>query len=184
MNLLQLWWLSKMYIWVFPKIGGTPQIIHFNRVFQFKPSILGYPYFWKHPYVFSSYLPLVTNLSGPIKGQTGSHVRTCKNREPSEYHVCTLPISQLRFKTLENSFTVTPWESTKGLWLTCKTFQYVCLVILVVWVSSALLSDCPASLLGDWSRYSSVEPRDRMTFGSFFQSLVNYAQRHVPNAKI
>ncbi len=29
----------------------VPQIIHFNRVFHYKPSILGYPYFWKHPYV-------------------------------------------------------------------------------------------------------------------------------------
>ena len=27
-----------------------PQIIHFNRVFHCKPSILGYPYFWKRPY--------------------------------------------------------------------------------------------------------------------------------------
>ena len=27
-----------------------PKIIHFNRVFHYKPSILGYPYFWKHPY--------------------------------------------------------------------------------------------------------------------------------------
>ena len=27
-----------------------PQIIHFNRVFHYKPSILGYHYFWKHPY--------------------------------------------------------------------------------------------------------------------------------------
>ena len=27
-----------------------PQIIHFNRVFHYKPSILGYPSFWKHPY--------------------------------------------------------------------------------------------------------------------------------------
>ena len=27
-----------------------PQIIHFNRVFHYKPSILGYQYFWKHPY--------------------------------------------------------------------------------------------------------------------------------------
>ena len=26
-----------------------PQIIHFNRDFHYKPSILGYPYFWKHP---------------------------------------------------------------------------------------------------------------------------------------
>ena len=26
-----------------------PQIIHFNRVFHYKPSIFGYLYFWKHP---------------------------------------------------------------------------------------------------------------------------------------
>ena len=26
-----------------------PQIIQFNRVFHYKPSILGYLYFWKHP---------------------------------------------------------------------------------------------------------------------------------------
>ena len=30
--------------------NGTPQIIHFNRVFHCKPSILGYPYIWKHPF--------------------------------------------------------------------------------------------------------------------------------------
>ena len=29
--------------------SGTPQIIHFNRAFHYKPSILGYPFFWKHP---------------------------------------------------------------------------------------------------------------------------------------
>ena len=30
--------------------SGTPQIIHFNRVFHYKPSILGEtPLFWKHP---------------------------------------------------------------------------------------------------------------------------------------
>ena len=33
------------------KNRGYPQkIIHFNRVFHYKPSILGYPYFWKHLY--------------------------------------------------------------------------------------------------------------------------------------
>ena len=31
-----------------------PQIIHFNRVFHCKPSILGYHYFWKHPYKSST----------------------------------------------------------------------------------------------------------------------------------
>ena len=30
--------------------GFSPQIIHFNWDFHFKPSILGYHYFWKHPY--------------------------------------------------------------------------------------------------------------------------------------
>ena len=35
--------------WVFPKIGVPPN--HFNRVFHYKPSILGYPYFWKHQIV-------------------------------------------------------------------------------------------------------------------------------------
>ena len=40
-------------IWMFPK-WGYPQIIHFNRVFHYKPSILGYPYFWKPPYAKNS----------------------------------------------------------------------------------------------------------------------------------
>ena len=39
-------------IWMFPKIVVPPKSSHFNRVFHYKPSILGYPYFWKHPYVF------------------------------------------------------------------------------------------------------------------------------------
>ena len=33
------------------KNRGTPQIIHFNRVFHYQSSILGYPYFWKPPYI-------------------------------------------------------------------------------------------------------------------------------------
>ncbi len=28
---------------------GYPQIMNFNRIFHYIPSILGYPYFWKHP---------------------------------------------------------------------------------------------------------------------------------------
>ena len=41
-------------IWMFPKIV-VPQIIHFNRVFHYKPSIAGYPYFWKHPFLSKMY---------------------------------------------------------------------------------------------------------------------------------
>ena len=40
-------------IWVFPKIGHPP-IIHAYRLFHYKPSILGYPYCWKHPYLETS----------------------------------------------------------------------------------------------------------------------------------
>ena len=29
-----------------------PQIIHFNKVFHYKPPILGYPYVGKHPYIY------------------------------------------------------------------------------------------------------------------------------------
>ena len=33
------------------KNKGTPKTSHLNRVWNhYKPSILGYPYFWKHPY--------------------------------------------------------------------------------------------------------------------------------------
>ena len=44
------WNIWHDMIWVFPK-KGYPQIIHFNKVFHYKPSILGYHYFRKHPYV-------------------------------------------------------------------------------------------------------------------------------------
>ena len=43
-----------------------PQIIHFNRVFDYKPSILGYPYFWKpsfDPYPQFVKIQVTTKLS-------------------------------------------------------------------------------------------------------------------------
>jgi len=40
--------LFELDIWVFPKIG-VPQIIHFSRVFHYKPSILGVPLFLETP---------------------------------------------------------------------------------------------------------------------------------------
>ena len=50
------WWWNRLnilnIIWVFPpKIGVCPPNHPFvHRVFHYEPSILGYPYFWKHPY--------------------------------------------------------------------------------------------------------------------------------------
>ena len=42
--------LISYSIWMFPKMGVPPILSSFNRVFYYKPFILGYPFFWKHPY--------------------------------------------------------------------------------------------------------------------------------------
>ena len=45
--------------------GGTPKssiLIGFSKVFHYKPSILGYPYFWKHPYSVLDYLYVNVSL--------------------------------------------------------------------------------------------------------------------------
>ncbi len=41
-----------------PQNGLIIQVkdFHFNRVFHYKPSILGYSYFWKHPHVLHYHL--------------------------------------------------------------------------------------------------------------------------------
>ena len=38
------------YMGVSKNSGLSPHIIHFNKVFHYKPSILGYLHFWKHPH--------------------------------------------------------------------------------------------------------------------------------------
>ncbi len=51
----QLWDVVSLGDWwvlthgFFQNRGGPPKSSHFNRVFPYKPSILGYPYFSKHP---------------------------------------------------------------------------------------------------------------------------------------
>ena len=45
-------YLSCIYIYMgVAKNRGTPKSSILNRVFHYKPSILVYPYFWKHPYI-------------------------------------------------------------------------------------------------------------------------------------
>ena len=45
--------------------SATPQIIHFNRVFHYKPSIVGYPYlFSKHPYGKCRYVREIDSKNG------------------------------------------------------------------------------------------------------------------------
>ena len=49
---------NRSHMGVSKNRGVLPQIIHFNRVFPYKPSILGYPYFWVNthmPYIWNMY---------------------------------------------------------------------------------------------------------------------------------
>ena len=46
-----MWFVLFVNIWVFPRIVGfSPKSSILIGVFHYKPSILGYPYFWKHPF--------------------------------------------------------------------------------------------------------------------------------------
>ena len=72
-NMIILTYCIRTYMDV-SENSGTPQIIHFSRVFHYKPSILGYPYFWKHPYHFQQLTfasPLLLDLRW-----LGCHCRT------------------------------------------------------------------------------------------------------------
>ena len=63
---------SQVAIWVFTKIRA-PQIIHFNRVFHHKPSIFGYPYFWKHLRPFPAIHFIMTTQTSNWCGHCRSH---------------------------------------------------------------------------------------------------------------
>ena len=47
-----------------------------NEVFHYKPSILGYHYFWKHPYMYTvSYLFISDVQLGPLNGTRDERCR-------------------------------------------------------------------------------------------------------------
>ena len=46
------WFINLGYGWPSKNMGKPPNHPLKNRVFHYKPSILGYSYFWKHPYIF------------------------------------------------------------------------------------------------------------------------------------
>ena len=47
------------------KNSGTPKSSNFNRVFHYKPSILGYPSCWKHPSLTSGKSQTIMNSKVP-----------------------------------------------------------------------------------------------------------------------
>ena len=102
------------------KNSGTPKssILH-NRVFCYKSSILGYPYFWKHPYgkqvriwVSKSWL----NFCDLTFGKWGdSYYPTTSIQRKSSDDDSTLVHDQVRFaRWLEVSYRQTPWGGVVG----------------------------------------------------------------------
>ena len=60
--------------------SGTPKSSIFYRVFHYKPSILGYPYFWKHPSL-NLFQRLVHKET--IFGKYVSSIKPCKSKKMS-----------------------------------------------------------------------------------------------------
>ena len=72
---------KKINMWVFPKIVGfPPKSSILMGFFHYKPSILGYPYFWKHPCVYAPPLP---NNSMPAP-ECSAHARDCFQEYPGK----------------------------------------------------------------------------------------------------
>ena len=63
---LCFYWFEKSGIYGCFQKWWYPQIINFNRVFHYKPSILRCYYFWKHPYTWYTWNP-----SDPCFGWSG-----------------------------------------------------------------------------------------------------------------
>ena len=53
----------KDSMWEFSEMGVLPVILHFNRMFPYKPSILGYPNLRNHPYnrIYKWHIELISN---------------------------------------------------------------------------------------------------------------------------
>ena len=65
---------------------------HFNRVFHYKPSILGYPYFWKHPYwhlIFWIFAYLLANSPSTLDLQTPRHGACLSSTNDTPYWLHT-----------------------------------------------------------------------------------------------
>ena len=69
--------------------GFSPQIIHFNRVFPYKPSILGYPYFWKHPYP-AMHLRILTEIEATLGVDAFDQAIRSKVRQEKVWKYCRM----------------------------------------------------------------------------------------------
>ena len=76
-----------------------PQIIHLNRDFHYKSSILGYPYFWKHPHWGEG-------IAATVDGQNSAKIRprSINARKDWDKLRKKLPINWCRMSSVNRMF--------------------------------------------------------------------------------
>ena len=91
-----------------------PQIIHINRVFHYKPSILGYHHFGKHRYVVMSFCWPGGMIKSFIGLESGSGF--CDSPDGNEYFGYFLTeFRDTKTQITSNQVTECPWDECKHI---------------------------------------------------------------------
>ncbi len=91
------------------KNRGTPQIIHFNRVFHYKPSILGYPIFG-NTHMLQSWC---IDCSGQLPEPNFAHIAAWVETHLQKRWICSIEFLCPKPETNGKS----PWKSMVGRWM-------------------------------------------------------------------
>ena len=97
--------------------GFSPQIINSNRVFPYKPSILGYPYFCKHPHIDGQIGCFCSILDDPNR-MTKCEKVVLFHQKSKSYNVLRTPL--LRTGSHISAYTTSwsyGWHAVHRMWL-------------------------------------------------------------------
>ena len=140
------------------KNGGTPRSSHLDRDFHYKPSILGYHYFWKHPnnrdsqktvYTLQAYLAL-GNMKGEQKQKPEQLLQKSLSRTISWFwHTFFL----VDFKVLLAVFWVKWYHQTQ---VHCKSTSW----LVAVRIGFPSCSFVDSVLLSFWQAHVHLQSQD------------------------
>ena len=108
--------------------GSSPQIIHFNRVFHYKPSSLGYHFFWKHQGHFFHCSTLAPETTAGLEGSPRSH----SSRLPDPRESSTNPPNVFKSVAIQGN-----WG--RWWWWWWWSWLLLLLLLLLLWLLLLLL---------------------------------------------
>ena len=114
------WWES---IWMLPKNRGTPKSSILIGKIPYKPSILGYHYFWKHPFGCR-----IAPLPPPIRRGVYPLLTTPSRSDGRGAHQMVPPM-EVAFSDRENTFQVSIQEISPKKTLIQKGYQKETIII-------------------------------------------------------